>query len=247
MAIDISKMKDKLDALKNKGAGGNKFWKPAEGTNNVRILPTEDGDPFKSFFFHYGVGSEGFLCPKANFAQACPVCDFVASLYKDKTEESIEMAKKLGKKQRFFSPVVVRGDEKEGPKVWGYSKTVYEKLIQTVLNPDYGDITDMEQGTDITIEYGKKAGKKFPEADLTFARKPSKTCKDLDKKACEELLKKIPDFNSLHKSKTTAEVQAALDQFLSGEPESASSSTTEDTVDESEGNSIDDAIRSLQA
>lgn len=243
MGINLDKMKEKLDSLKNKGQGGNKFWKPPEGDSSVRVLPTEDGDPFKSFFFHYGVGNEGFLCPKGNFGEPCPVCDFVAGLYKEKDEESLEMAKKLGKKQRFFSPIVVRGEEKEGPKVWGYSKTVYEKLIQTVLNPDYGDITDMKEGTDVSINYGKKAGKKFPECDLTFARKPSKTCKDLDDKGCAELLKKIPDFNGLHKRKTSGEVQAALDQFLSGEADTGST----DTVDDSEGSGIDDALRSLQS
>jgi len=244
MAINLDKMKDKLDSLKNKG-GNKNFWKPQDGTQIVRILPTPDGDPFKSFHFHYGVGQEGFLCPKSNFGEICPVCDFVSNLYKQKDEESIEMAKKLGKKQRFFSPVLVRGEEKEGPRVWGYSKTVYEKLIQTVLNPEYGDITDLEKGVDITVEYGKKAGKKFPEADLTFARKESKTCKDLNKKECEELLTKIPDFDSLHKKRTTAEVQVALDAFLSSDPD-ATAPDEEKAEDNSGSSSIDDAIKSLQ-
>lgn len=245
MAIDIEKMKEKLNVLKNKGNGAGKFWKPQEGTQTVRILPTEDGDPFKSFFFHYNVGSEGFLCPKANFGETCPVCDFVSNLYRQKDPESLEMAKKLGKKQRFFSPVLVRGEEKEGARIYGYSKGVYEKLIQTVLNPDYGDITDLNEGIDITIDYGKKPGKKFPDTDLTFARKSTKTCKELDAKGCTDLLAKIPDFNTLHKRKSTGEVQTALDQFLSGEPEAAG--TDEVAEDTSEGSGIDDAIRSLQA
>lgn len=246
MAIDLAKMKEKLDNANNKGKTQNKqFWKLPNGASKIRVLPTEDGDPFKSFFFHYNVGNESLLCPKANFGELCPICDFVASLYKDKSAESLEMAKKLGKKQRFCSPILVRGEEKEGPKVWTYSKTVYQKLLQTALNPEYGDFTDVETGLDIDIVYGKKDGKQFPDTDLTFARKESKMCKDLDKKSCEEILKNIPDFNSLYKKKTTAEIQAALDAFLSGEPEQASDSASTDDSSEDEGSGIDDAIRSL--
>lgn len=245
MAINLDKMKEKLNTLKSKGSNKN-FWKPKDGEQVIRVLPTPDGDPFKSFYFHYNVGTEGFLCPKGNFGEDCPVCDFVANLYKQKDPESLAMAKELGKKQRFFSPILVRGEEKEGPRIWSYSKTVYEKLINTVLNPEYGDFTDLETGTDITLLYGKKDKKQYPDTDLTFFRKSSKTCKDLDKKSCEELLAKIPDINTLYKKKSLSEIQAALDKTLSGEPEAASDAST-DTEADSEGSGLDDAIRSLQS
>lgn len=247
MPINVDKMKEKLETLNNKGKTQNKqFWKVPNGNSKIRVLPTEDGDPFKSFFFHYNVGNESLLCPKANFGETCPICDFVASLYKDKSEDSIEMAKKIMKKQRFCSPILVRGEEKEGPKVWTYSKTVYQKLLQTALNPEYGDFTDPDQGLDIDIVYGKKDGKQYPDTDLTFARKETKMCKDLDKKTCEEILKNIPDFNALYKKKTSAEVQAALDSFLATEPDSAPETSSEEVSDD-EGTGIDDAIKSLQS
>jgi hypothetical protein len=248
MPINLDKMKEKLEAANNKNKTSNKlFWKLPNGNSKVRVLPTEDGDPFKSFFFHYGVGNESLLCPKANFGETCAICDFVAHLYKDKSAESIEMAKKIMKKQRFCSPVLVRGEEKEGPKVWTYSKTVYQKLLQTALNPEYGDFTDPENGLDIDIVYGKKDGKQYPDTDLTFARKESKLCKDLDKKACEEMLKNLPDFNNLYKKKTPAEIQTALDAFLAGEPDTSSSSESETQDSEDEGSGLDDAIKSLQS
>jgi len=249
MPIDLAKMKKKLDEANNRGKSAEKkFWKVPNGSSKIRVLPTEDGDPFKSFHFHYGVGNESLLCPKANFAETCPICDFVSSLYKDKTPDSTEMAKKIGKKQRFCSPILVRGEEKEGPKVWTYSKTVYQKLLQTALNPDYGDFTDPDNGLDIDILYGKKDGKQFPDTDITFARKESKMCKDLDKKECEEMLKNIPDFSTLYKRKTPKEVQEALDKFLSGEPEAtAEFPPSEETSDDEEGSGIDDALKSLQS
>tara|TARA_R110002020_G_scaffold3882_1_gene17124 strand:- start:460 stop:738 length:279 start_codon:yes stop_codon:yes gene_type:complete len=66
MAIDLEKMRAKLDAAKGKG---NKtgFWKPPEGKTTIRIVPTPDGDPFKQYWFHYNLAQHGFLSPKRNF------------------------------------------------------------------------------------------------------------------------------------------------------------------------------------
>ena len=49
MALDLDKMKKKLDTLQNSGGGSSTsaFWKPQEGEQTIRILTTEDGDPFK--------------------------------------------------------------------------------------------------------------------------------------------------------------------------------------------------------
>ena len=49
MAINLDKMKAKLDTLNSKGGGKNNFWRPQDGKQTIRILPTEDGDPFKAY------------------------------------------------------------------------------------------------------------------------------------------------------------------------------------------------------
>jgi hypothetical protein len=132
MAINLDKMRKKLDALNTKGGERrNFFWKPQDGEQTLRIVPDPDGDPFKEFWFHYGVADEpGFLCPKKNHGDDCPVCKFVSELYATKDEEDRKMANQLRAKQRFFSPVIVRGEEEKGVRLWGYSKTVYQKLLQ---------------------------------------------------------------------------------------------------------------------
>ena len=56
MALDMSKMRAKLDKLNNKGNGETSvFWRPDEGDQTIRIMCPEDGDPFKDFHFHYNV------------------------------------------------------------------------------------------------------------------------------------------------------------------------------------------------
>lgn len=243
MAIDISKMRNKLNSAKGKNNQQVKFWKPQNGTQTIRVLPTEDGDPFKAFFFHYGVAEkESILCPKHNFGEDCAICTYVGNLYNDGDEESLELAKKLVKKQRFFSPVLVRGEENEGVRVWGYSKTTYTTLLETVLNPDYGDITDLEKGVDIDLKYEKVPGKLYPETTLSFKRNSSPMCKGMADDECEEILAAIPDFDKLHRRKTSEEVEQVLNSYLSGEGEEK-----EETVKygSSSPSSVDDALNSL--
>ena len=219
MGIDVKKMQAKLNALQNKGGGSKTaFWSPKEGNSySVRVVPTPDGDPFKEFWFHYELGTQGgFLCPKKNFSDVCPACDFASKLYKEKNEESAKMAKKFLPRQRFFSPVVVRGEEKEGIKVWGYGKNAYQDLINLVLNPDYGDITDPEAGTDLGLTTSKAPGQSFPITKITPARKTSKLCQG-GSAECKELLDSLPDFDKLHTRKSTEEVAAILDEYLAGD------------------------------
>ena len=59
-------------------------------------------------------------------------------------ENGKKAAKGLFVKQRYFSPVLVRGQEDTGIRAWGYGITAYKKLLSLVLNPEYGDITDLD-------------------------------------------------------------------------------------------------------
>jgi len=216
MAIDIKKMREKLNALHTKGGGGaTKFWKVPDGESVIRIVPTPDGDPFKEFHFHYNVGGEnGFLCPKKNFGDECKVCEFVSALYKGSEEDKVN-ARKLVSKQRFVSPILVRGEEDKGVQLFSYSKKVYEALLQLVLNPDYGDISDSKEGIDLVITYGKTQGAMFPTTTVTPRRRSSPLVED--KKQMAELLETNVDFANLFERKSPEQVSQALDRFLSGD------------------------------
>jgi len=245
MAIDMKAMRAKLSALKN-GGQRNVFWRPQDGDQDVRIVTPEDGDPFKDYYFHYNVGNNsGFLCPKKNHGHDCAVCSFVRALYDEGTEESIKMAKSLTARQRFFSPVVVRGEEKEGVRIWGYGKTAYETLLNLVLNPDYGDITDVDEGTDLTINYGKPAGASFPQTKIQPRRRTSALVETPEQVA--ELLTNIPEFEALFEKKTSEDVEALLDAFLSDDEdaENRSSESVRYGKSESETNSVDEAFDQL--
>jgi len=224
MGIDLSKMRAKLDALQNRGQKKDSaFWKPQDGEQTIRIVPTPDGDPFKEYWFHYNLGKNpGFLSPKRNFGIDDPLNDFVRQLFNEGTDDSIKMAKNLMARQRFFAPVLVRGEEDKGVRIWGFGKMAYQELLNLVLNPEYGDITDVETGTDLVLKYGKPPGAQFPQTSLTPRRRTSPLCDDAvggpDK--CADLLDNIPGFDDLFTRKTPEEIQVMLDEWLSGEEDS---------------------------
>lgn len=251
MGIDLSKMRAKLNAVQNRGSSKkSQFWRPEDGEQTIRIVPTSDGDPFKEFWFHYNLGSNaGFLSPKKNFGEDDPLDGFIRQLFNEGTEESTKMAKNLMARQRFFSPVIVRGQEDQGVRIWGYGKTVYEQLLNLVLNPEYGDITDPQEGTDLLLSYGKPAGASYPQTKLMPSRKTSQMCKDLTEDQCASMLESIPDFGTLFERKTPEDVQRMLDEFLADDTtaEELSSETTKynNTATTTSGTNVEDAFKEL--
>ena len=246
MGINMELMRRKLATLRgeNKGNGNSVFFRPDDGDTDIRIVPAPNGDPLKEMFFHYNVGNHqgGIMCPKRNFGERCPICDFASSLWREAAENNDEESKKLSKslfvRTRYFSPVVVRGREEEGIKVYGYGKTAYELLLGYILDPEYGDVTDINEGTDITLTYTKptKPGA-FPQTNLKMRRNTSPLVEDVD--AISPLLDRMPDFDSLFERLTPEQIDAILDEQLAsdGSAESRSSQTTKyggekkDTVD----------------
>jgi hypothetical protein len=246
MGINMELMRRKLATLRgeNKGNGNSVFFRPDDGDTDIRIVPAPDGDPLREMFFHYNVGNHqgGIMCPKRNFGERCPICDFASSLWREAADNNDEESKKLAKslfvRTRYFSPVVVRGREEEGIKVYGYGKTAYELLLGYILDPEYGDVTDINEGTDITLTYTKptKPGA-FPQTNLKMRRGTSPLLEDVD--AISPLLDRMPDFDSLFERQTPEAIDAILDEQLAsdGSAESRSSQTTKyggdkkDTVD----------------
>ena len=224
MGIDMELMRRKLKQLRGEydaNGNGNSVWfRPDDGDTDIRIIPTPDGDPLKEMFFHYNVGEHrgGILCPKRNFGENCPICEFASALWREGSDSNDEESKKLAKslfvRQRYFSPVVVRGREEEGIKVYGYGKTAYELLLGYILDPEYGDVTDIQEGTDITLTYTKptKPGA-YPQTSLKMRRNTSPLLEDKD--AIPALLDRMPDFESLFERLSPEQVNAILDEQLS--------------------------------
>jgi len=230
MAIDLEKIKSRLDSVKNNGKAGGSFWRPQDGSQVIRIVPTADGDPFKDYWFHYNLGPNqrgGILCPNRNHDEPCPICNFKDELWKEynstKEDDTMKLAKDMSPRQRFFSPVMVRGEESEGIRVWGYGKEAYTSLLNLVLNPEYGDITDLDEGTDLTLTYGKPPGANFPKTVLTPRRRTSPLCDESlgGDDECNRLVENIPNLDNLFDVKSESEIQEILDSIMESMGEDA--------------------------
>ena len=233
MAINLDLMRQKLGISKNNGKPqDNTKWRPSEGDQTVRILPTADGDPFKEFHFHYNVGrNPGILCPKKNHGEECPICDFASRLWRDGVQNNDDTAKREAKKlfvrKRYFSPILVRGEETRGVRVWSYGKTAYETLLGYVLDPDYGDITDVNAGRDITVEVipAKETGKMY---DTTTVRvKPVQSALTKKGEDAEGYLENQKNAVELFNKYSFDEMKASLQKYLAPSEEKETVAATE--------------------
>ena len=218
MAIDFSKMKAKLDALEGKSSGKNNnvFWKPEVGTHLIRILPSEDGDPVKELHFHYNMAERGgVMCPKRNFGDACPICEFATSLYREGTPDSQDQAKKLFVTQRYYAPSIIRGQEERGPVLWSFPKSAYKAIIETILDEDYGDVTDPKKGFDLKVTYvSKNFGKGDRVVFDNLQPRPKPVALSGEDSTSAEWMGHEIDVYKIFERKTPDEVQKILDTFL---------------------------------
>ncbi len=223
MAIDLKKMRERKFALDNRGGSNNRFWRPQDGEQTIRIVPTADGDPFKDYWFHYNLGEEqrsGVLCPKKNHGEECPICDFKDQLWKEynatQDTDTLKMAKDMTPRQRFFSPVLVRTEEAEGIRIWGYGREAYTSLLNLVLNLEYGVLTELHAGAGLPLTGGRPPGQTFPNPTLTPRRRTSVLWGEVvgGDAECSRLLENIPNFEVLFPTKSLEDVQSILDSFM---------------------------------
>ena len=138
------------------------------------------------------------------------------------------MARKLEAKMRTFAPVIVRGEESQGVRFWGFGKTVYQELLSVIADPDYGDITDAVSGRDVSVEFitAEESGASFPKT--TIRVKPNQTPISEDKAQLEGLLDNQKDITELYQELSYEELTDVLNQWLN--PEASDDDTKEDTA-----------------
>jgi hypothetical protein len=115
---------------------------------------------------------------------------------------------------RTFAPVVVRGEENEGVKFWGFGKTVYQELLSIIADPDYGDITDPVNGRDIVVEFktAEEVGASFPKT--TIRVKPNQTTVTEDKKVLQSITEEQKNLSDIYQEQSYDELASVLQEWL---------------------------------
>jgi hypothetical protein len=221
--MNLDEIRKRMDRLQNKSNGGSggdfkkNFWKPPIGEKSVvRIVPYKHNKdvPFTELYFYFGIGKPRMMS-LSNFDESDPILEFASQLRKSNEPDNIVLAKKLYPKMRIFAPVLVRGEEDKGVRFWEFGKMVYTELLGVMMDEDYGDITDIAEGRDITIEVipAKETGKMF---DTTTVRvKPVQTPISKDSSAIEEYLNSQKDIKELFTKYPFDEMKQSLQKYLS--------------------------------
>ena len=107
---------------------------------------------------------------------------------------------------RTFAPVVVRGEEKEGVRFWGFGKTVYQELLSIIADPDYGDITDPVSGRDVVVHFktAEETGKSFPSTSIRV--KPNQTPITEDASILEAIKETQKDITEIYQERSYDEL-----------------------------------------
>ena len=212
--MDINAIKKRLTQLTSQTNKTSNLWKPQPGKNQIRIVPYAHNkdNPFIELFFHYDIGQRSYLSPMS-FGRPDPIEEFADKLKAGGNKDDWKLGKKLEAKMRTFVPVIVRGQEKEGVKFWGFGKTVYQELLTFIADPDYGDIADPTTGRDIVVTFktAEETGKAFPSTSIMV--KPNQTAITDDKDVIESVKNQV-NITELYKELSYEDLTGVLEDWL---------------------------------
>lgn len=220
MALDTAKLKARLAALKSSTNTSSNLWKPKPGKKyKIRIVPYkfDRENPFRELYFHYGIGKRSYLSP-VTFGKPDPILEFAEKLRLTGDKEDFDIAKKLQPKMRTFVPIIVRGEEDQGVKFWGFGKLVYQRLITLCTDEDLGgDLSDPFKGNDLIVEYidPKVSGKSFATTEIEVVKNSSPLTTDKDQ--LKHFIESQKDIFEVYKEVSYADLKVVLEKHINGE------------------------------
>ena len=215
--MDLNAIKNRLNQLQTTNNRTSNLWKPSPGNQIVRIVPYKfnKDNPFIELYFHYDLGGKNYLSP-ISFGRPDPIEEFAQKLKGTGSKDDYRLGKKVEAKMRTYAPVVVRGEEGQGVKFWGFGKTVYQELLSIIADPDYGDITDQVSGRDVAVEFktAEETGASFPSTSIRV--KPNQTPITEDASMMETLTENQKNITDIYQELSYEELTNALNEYLNG-------------------------------
>lgn len=245
--MDLNQIKNKLDSINNVNKSNTTkekvdytkvFWRPTIGKHQIRIVPSlyNKENPFKEVFIHYGFTKFPMLA-LTNWGEADPIIELANKLRQTKEKENWFLAKKLEPKMRVFAPVLVRGEEEKGIRLWEFGKSIYKDLLGFAADEDYGDFTDIQEGRDFTIEgVEDKVGNK-PIVSCSIRIKPKPSPISDNAALLDTFLNTQPNIMEINTKFEYDFIKEALRKWLNPEEgeQSASTPSTEEPKTEAKG------------
>ncbi len=225
--MDLNAIRKRLGQLQTTNNRTSSLWKPQPGKTQIRVVPYEfnKDNPFIELFFHYNLNNRSYLSP-ISFGRPDPIEEFAQKLKASGNKEDYQLSKKLEAKMRTFAPVVVRGEESQGVRFWGFGKTVYQELLSIIADPDYGDITDPVNGRDVVVEFisAEESGASFPTTKIRV--KPNQTPISDDPAILENVKSSQKDIRDIYQEQSYDDLTNVLNEWLNPGEESSSEEST---------------------
>jgi hypothetical protein len=223
MPLDSNTLKARLAQLKTSTTSSN-LWKPKPGKKyKIRIVPYkfDRNNPFRELYFHYSIGKRSYLSP-VTFGKADPIVEFAETLRLSGDKNDFALARKLEPKLRTYVPIIVRGEEDQGVKFWGFGKLVYQRLLTLMTDNDLaGDLSDPIKGSDIIVEYidPKDSKKSFATTEIEVVRNSSPLTTDKDQ--LKYFIESQKDIFEIYKELTYDELKTVLENYMNGTEEAS--------------------------
>lgn len=193
------------------GGGRAGFWEVPQGDTTIRILPPVG----QMEFFFQEVGQHRLpdgkfvYCPSftTDGELPCPICELVNQLYKSTNPADKDLASQLRKQRKYWMNVIARdkkdkgGDTADGPHILTAGVTIFRAIQTLVTSPDYGDISDPEEGYDVVLH---RQGEKL---DTQYSLMPRKNASPLhsDRDEAERILEAAMDLSPVELSDDPSE------------------------------------------
>ena len=238
MAIDLNKLRAKHEQLNNPQAANSnsdflkKFYQIPEGSNSVRILPWRDDE--REFYaetkIHRVTGPDGNVknhhCRKVH-GENCPICDAYYALWKTGSKEDENLARQIKPRARYYMNILDR--ESGDVKILSVGVILFKKIIGAMLDEDFGDITDIEEGHDFKIV--KEMDGQWPKYDQSQPRPKSSPLGS--KSEVATIMDSLHEIHDLVKLEDYEEFKQVAESLIS--PTQGVSSTPSESKEVSDG------------
>lgn len=193
-------------------------WTCPNGKSQIRIVPSKNNkdNPFTELMF-YNKLSKFPILALTNFNEQDPVQEFIETLRATDDKDNWSLSGKISARPRYFVPVIVRGEEDKGVRIWSISATIYKALLNLAADEEIGDFTDIENGTDMVVE---KTPPATPGAfaDITIRARRNSTPLSENKDEIKTWLKEQPDPLDLFRKPSYDWLKKQLKAFVEGKP-----------------------------
>ncbi|KKN68967.1 hypothetical protein LCGC14_0446520 [marine sediment metagenome] len=171
---DLDAMLTDYEKDQEERGDGASFFTPPAGKSHIRLLPPHDDAEGRVIVRggNHWVGGRSVSCPIAfNVEDSCWLCSRAEELALSGDKRNEAEARDVQVKIRFFANVINPNDVDKGIMVWEFGRQVYDQILKYMGDPDYGDVSDTDEGYDLVVE--KEGTGKKTRYSIRARRKPS--------------------------------------------------------------------------